>query len=40
LDEKITELASAQLLAEEQAGDLKATLKAFLESVRRGNGAR
>ena len=39
LDEKITQLASAQLLAEEQTRDLKATLKAFIESLRRGNGA-
>jgi hypothetical protein len=36
LDEKITQLAAAQLLAEEQTKDLKTTLKAFIESLHRG----
>jgi hypothetical protein len=36
LDEKITRLASAHLLAEEETKALKASLKAYLDSLRRG----
>jgi hypothetical protein len=36
LDEKITQLASAHLLAEEETKALKASLKTYLDSLRRG----
>jgi hypothetical protein len=35
-DEKIDKLASAQLQAEEETRQLKASLKDFLDSIRRG----
>jgi hypothetical protein len=36
LDEKITQLASSHLLTEEALRDLKATVQAFIDSLRRG----
>jgi hypothetical protein len=36
LDEKITQLAASQLLTEEALRDLKATVQAFIDSLRRG----
>src|SRR5438477_52227 len=36
LDEKITQLASAQLLSQEELRDLKATVRTFIESMHRG----
>src|SRR5215467_5242583 len=36
-DEKMTQLAAAQLLTEEELKDLKRTVQAFIDSMRRGS---
>jgi hypothetical protein len=36
-DEKMTQLAAAQLLTEEELKDLKRTVQSFIESMRRGS---